>query len=106
MTCKIRLQPTVADTVEFARRLEWSGCALLAVHGRQRGSERQRRDGPADLAAIKAVKAALKIPVLSNGNIFGPHDCTAALSLTGADGIMSVRGPGLQFGTPAAVATR
>eukprot|EP01052_Picozoa_sp_SAG31_P021148 SAG31_NODE_1620_length_7725_cov_1.520850_6_plen_294_part_00 len=74
VTCKIRLQSTASATVDFARQLEFAGCALLAVHGRVRGSERERRGGPADLATIAAVKTALSIPVLSNGNIFGQHD--------------------------------
>lgn len=45
VTAKIRLQPTVEATVEFGRRLEHAGIALLAVHGRRRGNENNKRSG-------------------------------------------------------------
>lgn len=50
--CKIRLMPALAETIELALRLEAAGCQLLAVHGRERGSERRRRQGAADLQAV------------------------------------------------------
>ena len=89
ITCKIRLQPNVAETVEFARRLEAAGCALLAVHGRKRGNEKHKRSGPADLDAVAAVKRAVTIPVLSNGNVSCCEDALEALHRTGCDGIMA-----------------
>ena len=55
----------VVQTVEFCRGLEAAGCALVAVHGRKRGSPQARRSGAADLQAIKAVKESLRIPVVS-----------------------------------------
>jgi tRNA-dihydrouridine synthase 1 len=87
--CKIRLQPALEDTIEFALQLQAAGCALLAVHGRRRGNESHRRSGPADLNAIAAIKAALSIPVLSNGNVSSFDDALQALHATGADGVMS-----------------
>jgi len=89
VTCKIRLQPTVEATVEFARMLEAAGCAMIAVHGRQRGTENRKRSGPADLDAVRAVKAALRIPVLTNGNVSSFADALEALRVTSADGVMS-----------------
>lgn len=89
ITCKIRLQPTVAATIEFTKMLEDAGCAMIAVHGRKRGNENQRRSGPADLDAIRAVKAALGIPVLTNGNVSSFADALESLRITGADGVMS-----------------
>eukprot|EP00897_Mesotaenium_endlicherianum_P006198 jgi/Mesen1/5606/ME000282S04752 len=92
VACKIRLLPTLAMTLEFCRGLEVAGCALLAVHGRTRGSATMRRAGPADLAAIRAIKQALSIPVVANGNVGCPQDVAANLEATGADGIMSAEG--------------
>ena len=89
VTCKIRLQKSVEATIEFARMLEAAGCSLLAVHGRRRGNEKHRRSGPADLDAIAAVKAALTIPVLSNGNVSSCVDALDALRQTRCDGVMS-----------------
>ena len=50
-SCKVRLLPSLAMTLRFCRGLQAAGCALLAVHGRQRGSPTRRRSGPADLHA-------------------------------------------------------
>lgn len=86
--CKIRLLPTLEGTLAFARRLEDAGCALLAVHARERGSEKRRRQGPADLHAVAALKRALTIPVLTNGNVRRPSCVTRNLRETGADGAM------------------
>lgn len=86
--CKIRLQPTLAETVRFARGLQAAGCSLLAVHARQRGSATRRRAGPADLSAVRAIKHALRIPVLTNGNVRRASDIEAALRRTRADGAM------------------
>ena len=91
---KIRLlDEGVPDTVAFCSQLREAGAALLAVHARYRGSPTRRRDGPADLEAVRAIKAALPdMPILSNGNIRDARDLLAALKATGADGIMSAEG--------------
>lgn len=91
---KIRLlDEGVDDTVAFCRQLRDAGAALLAVHARYRGSPTRRRDGPADLDAVKTIKAALPdMPVLSNGNVRDAKDLLAALATTGADGVMSAEG--------------
>ena len=92
ISCKIRLLQTQAQTLEFARRLQRAGASLITVHGRQRGSQRHGRRGPADLHQVAAVKKALKIPVVANGNIRCPRDALRNLELTGADGVMSAEG--------------
>ena len=59
--------------------LQAAGCGLLAVHARQRGSETRRRAGAADLSAVRAIKHALSIPVVTNGNVRNakpPHPAT------------------------------
>ena len=88
--CKIRLlDEGVEETVAFAKQMEAAGCALLAVHGRYRGSPMHRRDGPAHLDQVRAIKQALSIPVLTNGNVRSAQELIDSLVLTGCDGVMS-----------------
>lgn len=91
VTVKIRLQPTLEATIDFAQRIAASGASLIAVHGRQRGREDRRRDGSADLNAIAAVVHSLApygVPVVTNGNVRCPEDVVENLATTGAAGIM------------------
>ena len=96
--CKIRLLDELDETLSFVRQLRDAGCALLAVHGRYRGSATRRRDGPAHLEQVAAVVAEVKraageqMPVLSNGNVRSAADLLSALAATGADGVMSAEG--------------
>eukprot|EP00929_Paragymnodinium_shiwhaense_P119527 TRINITY_DN9143_c0_g1_i1.p1 TRINITY_DN9143_c0_g1~~TRINITY_DN9143_c0_g1_i1.p1 ORF type:complete len:483 (-),score=76.32 TRINITY_DN9143_c0_g1_i1:820-2232(-) len=90
--CKIRLLDTPADTLKLVKQLEASGAALIAVHARYRGTPERRRDGPAHLDQVPALKQALRIPLLANGNVRSWDDVVANLELTGADGIMSAEG--------------
>ena len=69
VVCKVRLQPSLADTIELAVLLQESGAAMIAVHGRGAGTPTERRTGAADLEAVAAIKKALRIPVLANGNV-------------------------------------
>ena len=80
VTCKIRLLQTEAQTIRFCARLQDAGASLITVHGRQRGSQRHGRRGPANLSAIAAVKRALSIPVVANGNIRCPQAPLPALA--------------------------
>ena len=86
------LDEGVEATVTFARQLEAAGCALLAVHGRYRGSPLHRRDGPAHLEQVRAIKQGLSIPVLSNGNVRNAAELLESLAFTGCDGVMSAEG--------------
>jgi tRNA-dihydrouridine synthase B len=69
----------------IARIAEDSGIAALAVHGRTREDLYQ---GEAEYDTIAAIKAALKIPVLANGDIDSPRKAAAVLRHTGADGLL------------------
>ena len=77
------------NCVEFARMAEQSGAAAIAVHGRTRA---QQYSGRADWDAIRAVKQAVSIPVIANGDVAVPEDAVRILEYTGADGAMIGRG--------------
>ena len=75
--------------VNWCRRLEEAGAQMLTLHGRTR---EQRFSGTADWKAIAAVKAALSIPVIANGDVNSPEEALRCLRITSADGVMVGRG--------------
>jgi tRNA-dihydrouridine synthase B len=80
---------TTANAISWCRQLEAAGAQLLTLHGRSR---EQGFKGRADWGAIAAVKRALTIPVIANGDINTPDDAVRCLAITGADGVMVGRG--------------
>jgi len=74
---------------EFAKVLEESGAAAIAVHGRTR---EQFYSGEADWEVIRQVKEKVKVPVIGNGDIFTPMDAKKMMEETGCDGVMIARG--------------
>jgi tRNA-dihydrouridine synthase B len=77
------------NALSIARIAEDSGIAALSVHGRTRAD---KYEGEAEYATIAAVKAAVSIPVLANGDITTPQRAKLVLDMTGADAVMIGRG--------------
>ncbi|EPS63093.1 hypothetical protein M569_11689, partial [Genlisea aurea] len=88
VSCKIRMFPNLQDTIKYAKMLEEAGCSILAVHGRTR-DEKDSKKFRANWEVIKAVREAVRIPVLANGNIRYIEDAEECLEVTGAEGVLS-----------------
>src|SRR5690606_12069972 len=73
------------NAVRIARIAESAGLAAIAVHGRTRD---MRYEGDAEYETIAAVKDAVRIPVVANGDIDSPRNARQALDATGADALM------------------
>src|SRR5262245_5187313 len=87
VTLKMRLgwDDRSMNAPELAWRAEAAGVRLITVHGRTRC---QFYAGRADWAAIRAVKAAVGIPVVANGDVVSVADLARVLALSGADAVM------------------
>lgn len=77
------------NAVEYAKLMEMAGASAIAVHGRTRTD---MYTGKADLDIIKAVKEAVNIPVIGNGDIKSPEDAKYMLDYTKCDAVMIGRG--------------
>lgn len=91
VTVKIRkgFDEAHCNAVEIARIAEDAGAAAVAVHGRTR---EQYYSGRADWDCIRAVKEAVRIPVIGNGDVVDAASAKALLDATGCDGVMIGRG--------------
>lgn len=96
VTLKMRLgwDDKMLNAPELAKRAEAAGIALITVHGRTRC---QFYTGRADWKAIRAVRDAIKIPLIANGDGQSAEDARAMMAVSGADGIMIGRG---SYGRP------
>ncbi|WP_341502135.1 tRNA dihydrouridine synthase DusB [Gallaecimonas sp. GXIMD4217] len=91
VTLKIRTgwDPDHRNGVEIARLAERSGIQALAVHGRTRACMYK---GEAEYDTIRAIKRAVDLPVVANGDITSAEKARHVLDYTGADAIMIGRG--------------
>ena len=91
VTLKMRLgwDERSLNAPELARRAEAAGVQLISVHGRTRC---QFYKGEADWRAVRAVKDAVRIPLVVNGDITSFDKAVAAIEASGADAVMVGRG--------------
>ncbi|MEQ9246204.1 MAG: tRNA dihydrouridine synthase DusB [Nitratireductor sp.] len=96
VTVKMRLgwDENALNAPEIASRAENAGVAMVTVHGRTRC---QFYKGRADWQAISAVKAAVGIPVVANGDVTTADDAAGILEASGADAVMIGRA---HYGAP------
>ncbi|MBR4016612.1 MAG: tRNA-dihydrouridine synthase, partial [Oscillospiraceae bacterium] len=92
--CRLGWDKGSVNVLDFSKRMEDAGAAMLAVHGRTRS---MLYSGVADWDMIAKVKQQLSIPVLANGDIVDGPSAQRCLKWTNADGIMIGRAT---FGNP------
>ena len=92
--CRLGWDKGNVNVLDFTKRMEDSGAALLTVHGRTRS---MLYSGVADWDMITKVKNQLSVPVIANGDIVDGQTAVRCLKRTGADGVMIGRAT---FGNP------
>ena len=92
--CRLGWDKGSINVLDFTRRMEDAGAAMVAVHGRTRS---MLYSGTADWDMIHKVKEQLSIPVIANGDITDGQAAVRCLKRTGADGLMIGRSA---FGDP------
>lgn len=91
VTVKMRLgwDADSINVIDFAKRIESTGVAAIAVHGR---TKEQMYSGQADWSYIKRVKESVSIPVIGNGDIVELEDAKRMMDETNCDAVMIGRG--------------
>jgi len=103
--CRLGWDKGSINVLDFTKRMENAGAAMLTIHGRTRS---MLYSGVADWDMITKVKNQLSVPVIANGDIVDSETAMKCLKRTGADGIMIGRAtfgdPWIFAGTRAAMA--
>ncbi|MGB9374844.1 MAG: tRNA dihydrouridine synthase DusB [Jiangellales bacterium] len=89
MKTRIGIDPQHETYLDAGRIAEDAGCAAIALHAR---TADQHYSGSAHWPAIAALKAAVGIPVLGNGDIWEAADASRMIEATGCDGVVVGRG--------------
>ena len=92
--CRLGWDKGSINVLDFTKRMQDNGAAMVAVHGRTRS---MLYSGVADWDMIRKVKEQLSIPVIANGDITGGEAAVKCMKRTGADGLMIGRSV---FGDP------
>lgn len=92
--CRLGWDKGSINVLDFTKRMEQSGAALVTIHGRTRS---MLYTGVADWDTIRKAKERLSIPVIANGDIAGPETAVKCRNWTKADGLMIGRA---SFGDP------
>jgi len=92
--CRLGWDKGSINVLDFTKRMEQAGAAMIAVHGRTRS---MLYSGVADWDMIRKVKEQLSVPLIANGDIVSPETALRCLKWTGADGLMIGRAT---FGDP------
>ena len=91
VTCKIRLLEEPHQTLQLAKIIESCGVAALAVHARRK-QDRPRFWAQWDMFRLLRDDLPRSLPLVLNGDVFGPEDIPRAYEITGADSLMLARG--------------
>ncbi|MGB3316148.1 MAG: tRNA dihydrouridine synthase DusB [Albidovulum sp.] len=89
LKCRLGWDTDCLNAPVLARRAEATGVRMITIHGRTR---QQFYKGSADWAAIREVRDAVTVPVIANGDIVDTSSARAAMTASGATGVMVGRG--------------